>query len=907
MKEVGTPIKLSPLWLACAIAGGFWQLAALAQDDAQQAPAAGGAPPATGQIEELVVRGRSLNASEEVAKERLNNASVVDTIGAEAIGRLGDSTVAAALRRVPGLSLVSDKFIYVRGLGERYSATTLNGAQIPSPDLTRNVIPLDVFPASVVESLRVQKAWAPDLSANFAGGSVDIRTRSIPRAFDFNFEVGSGFDAITPSKVNTYPGGHADGLGRDDGTRALSPAIGNALVAYRGSDLSPASIRLTNPSLTDAEADLINRQLSLNLNRNIGFHQESPPPDADLKTSVGSNYDVGDKWNLGFLVGTTYQNHWRGTVAKARNWRFPDERTDTKNESLNSVDVSGTLNFGAKFTNDHEVSMTTLYLRNTDNKATVDDFFNENRQISDGLGFRDYWLRYEERNMRTNQIEGTHYIGANTREMFPKIAGALKWLPEETVIHWFTSESKATTDIPNEVRITSKTTTDPVTAAVLDESVALQTDAANYRFTDLNDRVRSNGWSITAPFKFEKSTLTLKGGAEHSDKSRSYQQTEFTLGPPSGTDPAALQGPIGQVFSDANVTANNFTFLRNDSNSETYLAATMTDAGFGMADWTIQNKWRLTGGARWENYRQAAVNWNPYGYGPSNPQVTTDPTELAKGVFQSDKVYPAMSFTYMGHFWAETFQLRLGVSQTAIRPDLREITDASYVDPITGDLTIGSSDVRPADVNNFDLRAEWFFERGDNFTVTLFKKDIDNPIEFFESLASDTTVAREIHNADSAEVHGVEFEGLKKLGFIGPHFEPFFLQGNLTLQDSNLVAGPRANAPTNPERPLAGASDYVANFMIGYDSPNQHHTVSLIYNVFGKRLYVAGRNQAPDGYELPFNSLDLTYAWYARDTLTIKAKAQNLLDESIEIERAGVNTYERKPGRALALSVQLHF
>jgi outer membrane receptor protein involved in Fe transport len=906
MNKVRIPFRLHPLWLACAVAGGSWQSTALAQDDARPTPPTGGAAP-SGEVEEVLVTGRFLSASEEVAKERLSDASVVDTIGAEAIGRLGDSTVAAALRRVPGLSLVSDKFVYVRGLGERYSATTLNGAQIPSPDLTRNVIPLDVFPASVVESLRVQKAWAPDLSANFAGGSVDIRTRGIPQAFDFNFEVGSGFDAITPSRVNTYPGGHADGLGRDDGTRALSPAIASALVAYRGSDLSPASIRLADPSLTDADAALINRQLSLQLNRDIGFHQESPPPDADLKTSVGSSYDVGEKWNLGFLVGTTYQNHWRGTVAKARNWRFPDERTDTKNESLNSVDMSGTLNFGAKFTNDHEVSLTTLYLRNTDDRSTVDDFFNENRQISDGLGFRDYWLRYEERNMRTNQIQGKHYIGADTREMFPKIANAFKWLPEETAIQWFSSESKATTDIPNEVRITSKTTTDPVTAAVLTESVALQADAANYRFTDLNDRVRSNGWSITAPFKLENSTLTLSGGASHSDKSRSYEQTEFTLGPPSGTSPAALVGSIDQVFSDENVTNNGFIFLRNDSNAETYLAATMTDAGFGMADWTIRNKWRITGGARWEDYRQTAVNWNPYGYGPANPQVTTDPNELGKGVFAADKVYPALSFTYMGRFWADTFQLRLGLSRTAIRPDLREITDASYIDPITGDLTIGSSDVRPAEVRNLDLRAEWFFDRGDNFTVTFFQKDIDNPIEFFESLASDTTVAREIHNADSAEVHGVEIEGLKKLGFIGPRFTPFFLQGNLTLQDSNLVVGPRANAPTNPERPLAGASDYVANLMVGYDSKNQRHTVSLIYNVFGKRLYVAGRNQAPDGYELPFDSLDLTYAWYARDTLTFKAKAQNILDDSIRIERAGVNTYDRKPGRLLALSVQWHF
>ena len=153
-------------------------------------------------------------------------------------------------------------------------------------------------------------------------------------------------------------------------------------------------------------------------------------------------------------------------------------------------------------------------------------------------------------------------------------------------------------------------------------------------------------------------------------------------------------------------------------------------------------------------------------------------------------------------------------------------------------------------------------------------------------------------------MHGVEIEGLKRLGFIGPRFEPFFFQGNLTLQDSNLVAGPRANAPTNPERPLAGASDYVANLMLGYDSRNTKHTVSLIYNVFGERLYVAGRNQAPDGYEQPFDSLDVTYSWYVSDSLTVKAKFQNILDDTITIKRAGVATYERKPGTLFAIGVQ---
>jgi outer membrane receptor protein involved in Fe transport len=258
----------------------------------------------------------------------------------------------------------------------------------------------------------------------------------------------------------------------------------------------------------------------------------------------------------------------------------------------------------------------------------------------------------------------------------------------------------------------------------------------------------------------------------------------------------------------------------------------------------------------------------------------------------------------MDDFWAEQFQLRLGASQTTIRPDLREITDASYIDPVTDDLVRGNSSVIPSDVDNLDIRAEWFFENNDSFTVTLFKKDITNPIEFFESAASDTNVAREIINAESAWVKGVEIEGLKDLSFLGGVFETLFVQGNLTLQDSELVAGPNADSPTNPIRKLTGASDYVVNFLLGFDSPNAKHTATLSYNVFGERLYVAGRAGAPDGFEQPFESVDLTYSWYPTDKLKIKAKMQNLLDSKIEIEREGIVTYETKPGQTFVLSAQ---
>lgn len=256
----------------------------------------------------------------------------------------------------------------------------------------------------------------------------------------------------------------------------------------------------------------------------------------------------------------------------------------------------------------------------------------------------------------------------------------------------------------------------------------------------------------------------------------------------------------------------------------------MTDSVYGKLDYTIDETWRFSVGARWEDYKQVALDWNIYGFTVDDPQITNDPERLAEAVFADDQIYPSVSFTYINEYFlgAELFQLRFGWSETVVRPDLREITDASYIDPITGDLVDGNPGVVPSDVTNFDIRAEWFFDNGDNFTISGFLKDIDRPIEFFESAASDTTVAREIVNAATAEVYGVEIEGLKELSFLGRWAEPFFVQGNATLQDSELVAGEEADAPTNLVRSLAGASEYVVNLTVGFDSLDGRHTATMV-------------------------------------------------------------------------------
>ena len=920
MKLQGLLRRRLPLGLMAAlgISGAAFAQEQAANAEAQDTEEAASTPAVQAldpSIEEVVVIARFYSAAQALLNERINDEVISDAMDAESISRLGDSTVAAALRRMAGLTLVSDKFIYVRGLGERYSSTSLNGATIPSPDLTRNVIPLDIFPASIVQSLRVQKSYSADTRANFGGGSIDIRTKGVPDGFIWAVEVGGGYNFENDGEVLSYPGGGDDDWGTDDGTRELKSSITDSISRFRAS-LGAQSILNTlreegntyeAPSAAFAAAQAVNREIALGLNRNIGIAEQDDAPDYSIKASLGNTFQIGQDWEFGFLVGGSYETDWRERHRLSRLFSDPEEETESEDESIRSVDLHANLNLGLVYGDDHEVSTTSLYLRNTDDRTAIRDFFNENRRRSDGFGFRDYRIKFEERDVTVNQVKGTHRLGDATRELLPGfLSHAIGWLPREMEVRWFYSDSQGGTSIPNQVSVNAQTDTDPETGQVLSSAVNTGSSVADFRFTELDDQVENYGWIGVLPFYRGNSFIEISVGGEHSQKIRTYRQTQLSLGPLGVADRAILRGGLEEAFSDANITnpANNYVFDLQGTNNQSYIAATMTDAGFGKVDWTLKDTWRLSAGLRWEDYRQVALDWNIYAYRVTSPQISNDPEVLEKSAYQDDQWFPSVSLTYMSDCLAETFQLRFGWSRSTVRPDLREITDASYIDPITSEIVDGNPGVIPSTVTSFDIRAEWFFLNDDNFTASLFYKDIEDPIEFFEAAASDTNIAREIVNAESSEVYGLEIEALKTLRFLGEWADPFFAQGNFTIQESRIVAGPNADAPTNAERPLTGASEYVANLMLGFDSYDGAHTASLIYNVFGERLYVAGRNGAPDGFEQPFHSIDFTYSWYPTDRLTVKAKLQNILNDEITIEREGIVIFEQSPGQAFSISVQ---
>jgi TonB-dependent receptor len=879
-------------------------------------------PPSLEGVEEVFAIGRLRSSAVDVVQERLEQEVVSDFLGPDQISRTGDSTVSLALRRMPGLTLVNDQFIYVRGLGERYSSTLLNNAQVPSPDLTRNVLPLDIFPAEIIEALAVQKGYSPDMPAAFGGGNVNIITRGIPQRPVVSVEITSGFNSESDEDGLAYVGGHDDSLGTDDGTRALPATIRAAIQEYQG-NISTVGIyqalgRDGNPHLL-SEAETINRALATSLYRNIDFRQQSLSPDAGLEAALGNSWFFGDseQWQFGALGLLSYDNSWRNRERTVRQVLNPDEEYFDEQRTTNQVSATSVVNLGLSFTDDHEINTSSLFLRNTEDEASIAAGHTFNFQQQSGRGFRDYRIRFEERELRSDQIRGHHVVGPETVDILPFLD---KPLFEGLTYDWYYSESTAETDIPSEILISGEDAVDPVTGDLISTALRRTSSAANYRYTDLQDEVESYGWDLMKPIAARNLDLELSGGWDYSRKAREYLQTELTLGTTAAAAGPILIGTPGGVLTDANILSptNAFGLGIGGIGTESYLAAQTVEGAFLKLDARVGERWRLSGGVRWEQFYQVSLPIDPLEFDPSVGQsvirVTgSDPDQNAANllpiVFKEDELYPALSATYMvPNFWAETFQLRFGVSETVARPDLREISEATYVDPLTEARVRGSPGLTTSPITNFDIRAEWFFDSGDNFTVSLFYKDIETPIETAEGAGSDNNVFVTFVNAETAEVTGVEVEWLYNLSSRadgwGRWVEPFFLAGNLTLSDSTLVVGDVGLDLTNLERPMTGHSEEIANLQLGFDSSNGVHSWSLVYNTFGERLFFAGRGGAQDTYEQPFDSLDLVYTYYPTERLSLKFRMQNMLDEKVELEQAGVTILEQNVGRTAKIDIK---
>ncbi len=842
-------------------------------------------------LEEVVVSASRLKGTATaVLEERKQQAFVADIMGAEQISRSGDSDAASALRRVTGLTLVDGKFIYVRGLGERYSSTQLNGAAVPSPDPTRSVIPLDLFPSGIIESLSVQKSYSPSMPASFGGGNVDIRLKSIPDQFVFDVSGQLGYNTNNFDDGIEYNGGSNDWYGVDDGTREIPDSI--------------MAIYNSGQSLDDLTPEQ-SRSLVLDLNRDYDPQETTVNPNTKFTATLGNSFESGD-WRYGFLSAVSYDNkYFVGEEYQGEDFRLGETSAaltrgyDKVSATEHNVKVSGMINFGIEYNNAHRIDLSTLILRDTEDKIRDRLGIDENNNQSDNKRVRSYDVSYEERELIVNQIKGMHtfdflnYAGFDWKYSNGR---SNRYAPGNMQTRFIVTDANedGNYDLVNEIALTNATT------------------AARYTFQDLNDEVENYGFNFTLPIMLDGVEIELKSGADYVSKERSASNRRFDINTRAFTDLDLNGNELNTILSDDAIANAELTLpILNDTTfaGDDYRSAQKTDAYYFEADFFFNNKWRVTGGLRWEDFRQVSVPLDPF-TGGLDPSIDYD--DLGNLAFQEDDIYGALAFTYVQD---DETQWRLSYGETVVRPDLREISEATYIDPLTEYPVGGTPGLRTTQIKNYDFRWENYFDTGENFSVGLFYKDMIDPIESVQSPAQDGPPLVRIANAEDGYVAGVEFDYLKDFAFLGGFWQDVFMSGNVTLSDSEINLDRQAivdqtgvsAAITNTKRRLTGHSKYVVNMQLGYDAPSGQHASTLIYNVFGERIIIPGIEGQDDWMEQPFHSLDFNYSYFPDFNSSLKFKVTNILGAKSEIESAGTLTRSKEKGTEFSLEYKYQF
>lgn len=833
-------------------------------------------PPAGLELAEFVVIEPFIQGSITAAyDERRQSASVAEILGAEQISRGGDSDAAGALKRVTGLTLIDGQYIFIRGLGERYSSTLLNGATVPSPDPTRKVVPLDLFPAGVIESIRVQKGFSPEYPADFGGGAVEIRTSGIPEENFLTLGLSVGWrQGSTFKDGRTYNGGSRDWLGFDDGTRELPRAIQNEL-DQRGS-LLPFNPITRPDGLQPEELAELGRSLPVIYNQQL----EEIRPDQGVDITGGMRFDFG-RWVTGFKSAVLWSDGARNREENRRTFTIgAGELQNTKDFQLSStrrtVRLSGVNTLEASYADLHRFSYSTILLRLTTDDADFLRGFDQNERGNQTV--RRYELEFEERQLLSHQFRGEHRA--------PGLG--------DLTVDWQYSQSGASRDAPdNRIYRFDNDTLSPT-----GWRYSTRNDNNFRNFSELSDDATEYGIDLALPFSLGPAFVRLSAGWQQHERERDSQVIRLKLfNEASLSLEERRQEDIEQILGHGNIGPGRL-FLR-ESTRPTDKAEAFLDieAAYFNADVQLTDWLRLTGGVRMEDWIQASSTFELFVVNPSPIEA-----ELS-----SKDWFPAFSVT-----WSLTDRQSILASyaETIVRPDLREISPAPFTDPVLDREVRGNPELVQSELVHYDLRYDFVISPAELFSFGLFYKLIDNPIERGQLPGEDELIS--FSNVQEAEVYGIEVELNKNLGFVGDWvpglrwMDSFEIATNAAWIESKINVDPQAaGLLTSGDRSLQGQSPYVVNFRISYQHPDERFDANLLYNVAGKRISEFGVLGQPDLYERPSARLDANFSYRWTDRLRLKMKLGNLLDARFQITQGDEVTQEYRSGRTLSIGVDV--
>jgi hypothetical protein len=829
----------------------------------------------------MEVQGELLRTDDQAAytDEKRATSQVFETLSAEQITRAGDTDTAQALKRVTGLTIVDSRFVYVRGLGERYSNVLLNGAQIPSPDPTRRVVPLDLFPTEILDGIIVQKTYSPDMPGDFGGGTIQLRTKSYPDDFFIKVSGKLGYvDGTTGEDGLTYDGGDRDWTGHDDGTRELPSELRDATSGGR-------FLRELSPLVPNGSTPQQIEQFGESIARGYSVKSDSIAPDTGFSFSIGDKFKFNDDVKFGYVAAFRYANDWDTTSDYQQTFTPTNAGLELSNfgevnKTEQEINVTGFIATGLDIGPDHHLSTATTMLRQTTDETRVF----EGRH--DSVLTRITNLNWIENSLTANQIGGEH--------RFPAL--------QDLGFDWQYTDARARRYAPDERRYRYDLIDDEDGTHY---EFSSRSDNLSHNFSNLDDDTQQIQATWRLPLTFGETSVDLSAGIDRLDRDRvaSIRRYGFQSPSPGGgiVSPDVFLFPaLEQILTPGNIAPLGFRLFENTRQTDNYVADQSLDAEFVNADIRFGERFRLALGARHEDNQQTVTTF-------SIASATQQPVVAA--LDESD-VLPSATFTWT---LTENSQLRAAFAETRSRPDFRELSPAPFTDPEQDAESLGNPDLETAGIKHYDLRYEYYFDGTDAISVAYFRKDFDRPIETLRLPFLSTLLSFE--NALSARNQGIEIDAYKHLGFVEEWSSESFLKSvpwsdihvgfNYAYIDSDVQLDPASSlSQTNQERPLQGQSPYVVNLQLGYSDPENESQWTLLFNRFGKRIAQVGIAGAPDIYEQSANQLDFQYEHALGSNWRWKLRLRNLLDPEIEYLQGGETTRSFKRGREIALILE---
>ncbi len=839
--------------------------------------------PAGSELPEFVVVAPFISGSlASVLAERRESEGVTDVLSAEQISRAGDSDAAGALKRVTGLTLVNGQYIYVRGLGERYSSVLLNDAVIPSPDPTRRVVPLSLFPTGVIEAVVVQKTASANLPAEFGGGTVQLRTVSFPPEETAKFSVSLGYrENATFEDGLTYKGSPTDWLGWDDGFRSLPASLAAAIAD--GQFLRSRSF--TNPDgFTPEEIEVFGEDVAAGSTYDL--MSQTTPPNYSVGGEYGNSFEFGDGNRWGFLAALKYDNQWANVQEVRREFsavsggsglQLADEIDVYR--TINLIDTGLFANTGVEFGNGQEIGFNAMLLRQTSDETKLSE------GVEDSQVLQRYLFQWIENELLSYQAVGSHTLPF-----------------KDWTFNWQYTDATATREEPNTRRYRRD---DDDEDGVY--QVSTRADSNEQGWSNLEDNLSNWSMDTTLPLQFGRHMLAISGGYGDLERDRDASIRTFAF---QGRIPSDLRDlPYSELFTPEYIDPSILQLRESTRATDTYTATQALESKYLNLDWTgFDGLFRVSAGLREEDNRQEVITADL-----SNPNA---PPVIGE-IDQVDRLpSAAITWAYSGNA-----QIRAAYAESLNRPDFRELSPAPYLDPLLDLVTVGNPDLVTAELTNYDLRWEYYFSPSESFSVAAFYKEFTNPIEKTFSSGGSARIIT-LQNALAAELSGIEFDYSQSLGWIenvdwlnwlddfslgpiGPfNWANYYVAFNYAWIDSSVEIDTSLTTQTNPDRPLQGQSPWVVNFQVGYNNPDSPHEWTLLYNEFGERITQAGVLGQPDIYEQPFPQLDFVYKLRFREDWQFTLKLRNILDPKVEFTQGDEVTREFKRGSEVSLGLQ---